>query len=274
MSLIHLVRLAVILVSVFSMSVFSAAKYWDRSITILLAEGQEDCYFVPNVKTTNEVDVEYQVTNTKSVYTSGDLKISAKVFDPKGAQIASDDSSDYGSHSFSAQFDGDYKICLDNRYVSAGDKTVYLEIELSEKRHERPDRNVDKLPEGDGGEEYDDDVYNYEYDEDEYIEEDEMKNMKELDKDLVKTFDLSVKEIKHVLQELRQHVGKAQHYQSLMNSMKAKDYHLLTISLSRVNMWSLVHISVLLFTGLVQVYVVRSLFDDKMNMVRKVFGTR
>ena len=58
MSLIHLVRLAVILVS---MSVFVKAKYWDRSITILLAEGQEDCYFLPNVKATNEVDVEYQV---------------------------------------------------------------------------------------------------------------------------------------------------------------------------------------------------------------------
>jgi len=151
MSLIQLVRLAVILVS---MSVFATAKYWDRSLTILLAEGQEDCYFLPNVKATNEVDVEYQVTNTKSVYTSGDLKISAKVFDPRGVQVASDDSSDYGSHSWSAQYDGDYKICLDNRYVSAGDKTVYLEIEVSEKRHERQDRNVDKLPDGNEGEEY------------------------------------------------------------------------------------------------------------------------
>ena len=92
--------------------------------------------------------------------------------------------------------------------------------------------------------------------------------------EVVKPFDLEVKEIKHVLQELRQHVGKAQHYQSLMNSMKAKDYHHLTHSLSRVNMWSLVHMSVLIVTGLVQVYVVRSLFDDKMNMVRKIFRSR
>ena len=211
------------------------------------------------------------MTNTKSIYTSGDLKISARVFDPRGVQIASDDSSDYGSHSFSAHHDGDYKICLDNRYVSAGDKTVYLEIEVSEKRKER---NVDHLPNGEEGEEEDDDVYNYEYDEDEYIQEDEMKGMKELDKEIVKTYDLEVKEIKHVLQELRQHVGKAQHYQSLMNSMKAKDYHHLTASLSRVNMWSFIHVTVLIFTGLVQVYVVRSLFDDKMNIVRKVFRSR
>jgi len=268
MILNQVVRLAAILVS---MSVFCTAKYWDRSLTILLAEGQEDCYFLPNVKATNEVDVEYQVTNTKSVYTSGDLKISGRVFDPRGVQIASDDSSDYGSHSFTAQYDGDYKICLDNRYVSAGDKTVYLEIEVSEKA---PPRNVDNLPNGEEGELEDDDVYNYDYDEDEYIEEDEMKNMREQDKELVKTFDLSVKEIKHVLQELRQHVGKAQHYQSLMNSMKAKDFHHLTHSLSRVNMWSFVHVTVLIFTGLTQVYVVRSLFDDKMNMVRKVFRSR
>lgn len=75
MSLIHLVRLAVILVSVFSMSVFSAAKYWDRSITILLAEGQEDCYFVPNVKTTNEVDVEYQVCIREKVIIQGSFYV-------------------------------------------------------------------------------------------------------------------------------------------------------------------------------------------------------
>ena len=211
------------------------------------------------------------MTNTKSVYTSGDLKIAAQVFDPRGVQIASDDSSDYGSHSFTAQYDGDYKICLDNRYVSAGDKTVYVEIEVSEKR---PERHVKELPDGEEGDEEDDDVYNYDYDEDEYIEEDEMKHMREQDKEIVKTYDLEVKEIKHVLQELRQHVGKAQHYQSLMNSMKAKDYHLLSHSLSRVNMWSFVHITVLIFTGLIQVYVVRSLFDDKMNMVRKVFGSK
>ena len=58
MSLKYLVTLAAIFVPT---SVFAAQKYWDRSLTILLAEGKEDCYFLPNIKTTQEVDVEYQV---------------------------------------------------------------------------------------------------------------------------------------------------------------------------------------------------------------------
>ena len=71
------------------------------------------------------------------MYTSGDLKIAARIFDPRGGILNTVDSSDFGSHFFDAQLDGDYKICLDNRYVSAGDKTVYLEIEVSEKSKEK-----------------------------------------------------------------------------------------------------------------------------------------
>jgi protein ERP2 len=117
-------------------------------------------------------------------------------------------------------------------------------------------------------------VYNYDYEEDEYIDEEEMKGMRDQDKEIVKTFDIKVSEIKTVLQEIRQHVGKAKHYQDLMNSVKTRDYHFLTHTLKRVNMWSFVHLAVLIFTGMVQVYVVRSLFDDKMNFVRKVFRSR
>jgi len=256
-------------------TVFSKShKYWDRDLTILLAEGAEDCYFLPNIKATNEIDIEYQVTNTKSVYTSGDLRISGRIFDPRGIEVASDDRSDYGSHSFTAQYDGDYKICLNNAVGSPGEKTVYLEVEVSERS---TPKKVPDLPDLSNGEAEDhddyDDLYNYEYDEDEYIEEDDMKNMREQDKEIMKSYDMKVSEIKTVLQELRQHIGKAQHYNSLTNSMKLKDYNLLVNSLSRVNMWSVVHIVVLIFAGLSQVYVVRSLFDDKMNMVRKVFGS-
>ena len=44
-------------------TVFSKShKYWDRDLTILLAEGAEDCYFLPNIKATNEIDIEYQVS--------------------------------------------------------------------------------------------------------------------------------------------------------------------------------------------------------------------
>ena len=58
MSLKYLVTLAAIFLPT---SVFAAKQYWDRSLTILLAEGKEDCYFLPNIKQTQEVDVEYQV---------------------------------------------------------------------------------------------------------------------------------------------------------------------------------------------------------------------
>ena len=94
-----------------------------------------------------------------------------------------------------------------------------------------------------------------------------MKHMREQDKEIMKTFDIKVSEIKAVLQDLRQNLGKAKHYQDLMNSGLTRDYHVLINSLRRVDVWSFVHVFVLICTGLIQVYVVRSLFDDKMNMV-------
>ena len=47
--------------------VFATQKYWDRSITVLIPEGQEDCYFLPNVKITQEVDIEFQVRTSNTI---------------------------------------------------------------------------------------------------------------------------------------------------------------------------------------------------------------
>ena len=60
MGLKHLVTIALIFIPA---SVFSKShKYWDRDLTVLLGEGAEDCYFLPNVKAANEIDIEYQVS--------------------------------------------------------------------------------------------------------------------------------------------------------------------------------------------------------------------
>ena len=56
----HLVIFTLILVP--STVLSKSHKYWDRDLTILLAEGAEDCYFLPNIKATNEIDIEYQVS--------------------------------------------------------------------------------------------------------------------------------------------------------------------------------------------------------------------
>ena len=51
-----------------SSTVYSKShKYWDRDLTVLLAEGAEDCYFLPNIKATNEVDIEYQVSENYEI---------------------------------------------------------------------------------------------------------------------------------------------------------------------------------------------------------------
>ena len=41
--------------------VLGSQKYWERSMTLLIAQGQEDCYFLPNVKAKQNVEIEFQV---------------------------------------------------------------------------------------------------------------------------------------------------------------------------------------------------------------------
>ena len=64
-SKMHLTNLVTLTAILGQTSVFASQKYWDRSITLLIPEGQEDCYFLPNIKAMHEVDVEFQVSLTK-----------------------------------------------------------------------------------------------------------------------------------------------------------------------------------------------------------------
>ena len=105
--------------------------HWGLSITLIVPAGKEDCYFLSNIQRKKTTSIEFRVTNTKSVWAGRNVMIAFHVFDPKGGKVASVDRSVARSYFFTANFDGDYKICVDNRISSPGKKDVYLQVEVA-----------------------------------------------------------------------------------------------------------------------------------------------
>ena len=94
--------------------------HWGLSITLVVPEGTEDCYFLSDVRRNKKISIEYRVTNTKSVWAGKNVMIGFHVFDPRGGKVAGVDRSVSRSYFFNANFDGDYKICVDNQSSSPG----------------------------------------------------------------------------------------------------------------------------------------------------------
>lgn len=61
---------------------------------------------------------------------------------------------------------------------------------------------------------------------------------------------------------------RAQEFQDHIRTFEARDRNIAESNFSRVNFWSGVHVVVLVVTGIIQVIMVRSLFDDKSALRR------
>lgn len=123
-------------------------------------------------------------------------------------------------------------------------------------------------PEKGDGPEFD--VYNYYYDEDREFGEDMLVAMRQRDKDSIQgQFDTTVKVIKESLQSIRGNLQRSSSLQSVLMSTLTKDMYVMFTNYSRVNFWSALYISVMVTTGLLQVYVIRRLFDGSHKTTQK-----
>jgi protein ERP2 len=67
---------------------------------------------------------------------------------------------------------------------------------------------------------------------------------------------------------VRGKLTRAQEFQDQIRAFEARDRNTAEGNFTRVNFWSMIHLIALLITGVVQVVMVRSLFDDKSTLRR------
>ena len=262
--------------------VITSQPYWGTSLTLIVFEGRVDCYFLPDIKRSKEISVEFRVTNTKTIWRSGtNVDVEFNVADPKGQRVIENNKASTGSYFFTASFDGDYKICVDNTLQSAGNKAVYLQIEVADSlkkmrrllAHGKAEPTKD-IVNSDGNSIMKDTNGVNENNPTNEVEDNDMAMFMEGDENMLESFGYKAAEIKMQLQEVRKNLRIASSIYNTVHQRSIRDYHLAVNSLQRVDFWSVVHLIILISTGLVQVYVMKSLFDDKINLVRKVFGNK
>jgi len=212
----------------------------EREMTVNIEAGKEECFF-ESVPKDNTLTVEYQVVDGGSGQLS-ELDINFRLIHPQGQPIFAEFKKPDGAHTHRSDEAGDYKICFDNKFSYMSSKVIYFEI-----------LNVNEE------EEYDD-----------------LAGLFEDDEDLPEEYyDVQVTDIESQLKKIKEDIVKARHLQDQIRVTDLKDRSIAEHNFERVNFMSTFYVIILCFSGVAQVLLVRSLFDDKSKinpLWKKAFG--
>jgi len=199
----------------------------EREMTVHVEPGKEECFF-ESVPAKNSLTVEYQVIDGGSGQMA-ELDINFRIVSPGGQPIFAEFKKPDGTHTYKSEETGDYKICFDNKFSYLSSKTVYFEI-----------FNVNE------DEEYDDLAGIF--DDEELPEE---------------YYDVQVSDIESQLKKIKDDISRARHLQDQIRVTDLKDRSVAEHNFERVNFMSTFYLVVLVASGICQVLLLRSLFDDK-----------
>lgn len=200
------------------------AESAEYAYTVKIPPSRMECYF-QNV--TNErftaMEIDFQVID------GGDMNINFMVVNPAQTTVAQFLQRTDGTQRIEVQVRGDYQICFDNTASYQEGRTVFFEIFL--------------------------------YDKDGNLDDDDFGDM-----DLVKLDgmpeDMDKDQFTKTSSTIKSNLNKAEHFQALLRAWESRDRAVMDSNLSRVNWWSILNTLVLMSVGSVQVYMIRSLFED------------
>ncbi|KAL3841382.1 hypothetical protein ACJMK2_019536 [Sinanodonta woodiana] len=200
----------------------------ETDLTVDVGAGRQECFYQP-FKSETELEVEYQVID------GGDLDISFYVQAPDGTVLVAENKKSENVHRIQVKLLGDYKICLDNTFSHFSSKLVFLEL----------------LTDEDEDDEEDDDG--------------EWAGAKEELGDLV---DMKVEDFQKIINNMKANLDKTMQLQNALKMFEARDRNIQEGNFEYVNWFSGIQVFVMISVALVQVILIRQLFNDKANVSR------
>jgi len=199
----------------------------DREMTIEVKAGAEECFY-ENVKSGETIDIEYQVIDGGQ----GELDINFHIANPVGTILVQDFRKADGTHRTTMTEAGDYRLCFDNTFSSFNTKTVFFGIMI-----DNDDEDDDLWDDGlDAG-----------------VTADEIYEMK-------------IEDIKDAMDRIRGHLSKSRFMQDQLRAFEARDRNVAENNYNKVGNWSMINVTVMVITGIIQVVLLRSLFDEKSRL--------
>lgn len=154
------------------------------------------------------------------------LDVDFTISSPSGHVLYSDYRKSDGVHTMDTE-DGDYMFCFDNTFSAVSEKLIFFELILD---------NMDTDEDPDDWKEY---VHGTD------------------------VLDMKLEDIMDAINNVKARLGKSVQIQTVLRAFEARDRNLQESNFDRVNFWSVVNLVVMLCVSGLQVYLVRSLFDDK-----------
>ncbi|TKR95053.1 hypothetical protein L596_009272 [Steinernema carpocapsae] len=195
--------------------------------TVEIPPGKFQCYFQPVVDAKfKSLEVDYQVID------GGDLNINFMVL--HGADVLVQDQMKVdGSHKIEIKELGDYQICFDNTFSYQTRKVVFFEVFLFDAEGNLDDLDVAKYANQDA----------------------------QLQERLAQV-GITLAEFHATANRIKGSLNKIEYHQALLRAYEARDRSIMSANLDRVSFWSVLNAIILMSVGGVQVYMIRSLFEE------------
>ncbi|KAJ1350213.1 hypothetical protein KIN20_005951 [Parelaphostrongylus tenuis] len=203
----------------------------ELDLTVDIPAGKFECYFQPvDINKYKTMELDYQVVD------GGDLNINFFLL-LGGNKLAEDLMKTDGSHRVDLKAAGDYQICFDNSFSYQARKVVFFEIFLLDEKGEADERDMLKIGVKDGS-----------------------SNLEALDIPIAGFLDAT--------NRIKSQLNKVEYYQAILRAHEARDRSVMTANFDRVTLWSCIHTIVMIGVGVLQVFLLRSLFEDNSKVGR------
>merc|ERR1711892_840642 len=213
-----------------------SSKSSESSLTTVVNAGEESCFFYPGIKKGQTIEFDFQVIDNNSPTGHNDITARVMAPPPMNKELFVADEENEGNFNEELEEDGEYQICLDNTISSWTDKTVWFEVSITDPT---------------------DDYYDYGLDSGEY------EAMRERNEDTETLFEMKAEEVKDLVHKVRTNVGKIRHFQYMTSAAMSQDSNHVEYNKHTIDMWSVVHVTIMLLVGVIQVVMVKQLFEDK-----------
>ncbi|XP_038206522.1 transmembrane emp24 domain-containing protein 5-like [Zerene cesonia] len=210
---------------------------FESDVNIRIDAGTRTCIFEKG-QAGQIMEFYYQVLDGQH----GDLDISVDVFDPKGNKIIAEHKKTQNSIIMDLENSGDFVFCLDNTHSVMNSKLVYFYVVIEDKEKDQ-ETTVNAV--GNDGHEY---------------EEGEVVEWIGTDAN-GEEYAMNVSEIIEYLRRVLNHVVRARHMLDIYSATKTRDSYLALEDTFIVDVWSTFQITFMVCVGMIQVYMIKRLFD-------------
>lgn len=206
-------------------------------LSMLIDAGRRECLF-QNLDRNLNIEADYQVIS------GGDLDVSFWVSSPTNRIIYTELRKQGGQINFRTDEVGEYRFCFDNSFSRFAYKQVFFFFTTNDQfiDPQFPAASSSQMP-------------------------------AQLDKDQLGELDEKLENFKSTFTKVVQNLERAQRIQNLFKAYEIIDRNLMENNYERVNFWSTVNICLMIGVGVIQVVMIRSLFEDKSKIGRILRGT-